>query len=403
MTNRANEHGADGLDAAIARGGGDLDDTMQHCADAVRELVGCEFAGVGLVDSDGAVVLRAVSSRTPVALKLGHRQAAGQGVTGEAIRRRAPVLVPDVRSHENYVPTGPDIVSEICCPLALGGAPFGFLDVAAADRALGAHELEQVSRLAQRLAAPLFVALSARDRESRRDELSAMMVHDLRNPVTLLSLTLEVLERARAGGGETAARALQEARASCEELLGLIDGILSVQKADSGRLELSLADLTARNVLPTVASRMHVLAAARRVELSCEVASDAPTARADVGLITRVLENLVSNALKFTPAGGRVVVSAELAPRWVLEARLPSASAGLLLSVLDTGPGVPAADRDRIFEKYAIVHGQRVGRFSTGLGLAFSKRAVVAHGGAVWVEPGSGGGSAFRVVLPVLA
>lgn len=227
MTNRANEHGADRLDAAIARGG-DLDDTMRHCADAVRQLVGCDFVGVGLVDSDGAVVLRAVSSRTPVALTLGHRQVSGQGITGEAIRRRAPMLVPDVRRHANYVPTGPEIVSEICCPLDLGGEPFGFLDVASADRVLGAEDLEQVTRLARHLAAPLFVARAARDRECLRDELSAMLVHDLRNPVTVLSLTLEVLDRARDRGGELTARALQEARASCEEMLGLIDAILSV-------------------------------------------------------------------------------------------------------------------------------------------------------------------------------
>jgi len=135
--------------------------------------------------------------------------------------------------------------------------------------------------------------------------------------------------------------------------------------------------------------------------LAAELADGLPPADLDVDLVTRVLETLVANALKFTPPGGRVDV--ELRPAEVSQLALCQGSAveGLSFVVRDTGPGIPVEERERIFEKFAVVESHRAGsRHSTGLGLAFCRAAVRAHGGGIWVDDAPGGGSAFHVVLP---
>src|SRR3990167_7878349 len=110
---------------AVLEKGGDLEDLLQGFAHELRSSLDGDFVGIGLKEPDGTVVLRAVSSTTPVTLTLGHRQGAGEGVTGEATRLGRPVLVPDVREHPNYVSTGPAVVSEMCCPIILGNSTLG--------------------------------------------------------------------------------------------------------------------------------------------------------------------------------------------------------------------------------------------------------------------------------------
>lgn len=384
---------------AVLEKGGDLEDLLQGFAHELRLSLDCEFLGLGLKEPDGTVVLRAVSSTTPVTLTLGHRQGAGEGVTGEATRLGRPVLVPDVRSHQNYVSTGPAVVSELCCPIVLGATTLGFVDAASSSRALGPADVEKGTALAEWLAVPLSVAIAAREREARRDEFVAMLVHDLRNPTTVLALNLELVGRSTTLGA-AGQHALQEARASCDELHFLIDGILSVQKAESGRLALQLSAVRAGEFLPAAVGHLQVLAVSRRIELVCEVGPDAPTVHVDVGLLTRVLENLLSSAIKHSPRDARVSVTAERADAAVMRDHLRAAREALLISVVDAGPGVPDAEKERIFEKYAVLRGPRTGRYSTGLGLAFARRAALAHGGALWVENAPGGGSTFRLLLP---
>jgi signal transduction histidine kinase len=116
----------------------------------------------------------------------------------------------------------------------------------------------------------------------------------------------------------------------------------------------------------------------------------------------RVLKNLVVNGIKFTPEGGRVALDAEPAPTEPAARRLPGVDRAVLFTVRDDGPGIPGDELDRIFEKFATVESRRAGKkYSTGLGLAFCKLAVSAHGGAIWAESEVGRGSVFRVLMPV--
>jgi signal transduction histidine kinase len=125
------------------------------------------------------------------------------------------------------------------------------------------------------------------------------------------------------------------------------------------------------------------------VILRNEIPEEFPQIRADLGKVTRVLTNLIDNALKFTPAGGQIILSA---------AR--HGSHLIAVQVNDTGPGVPEEFREKIFERFSQVPGLVGRRRGSGLGLTFCRLALEAQGGRIWVEPRPGGGSSFVFTLP---
>jgi signal transduction histidine kinase len=225
-----------------------------------------------------------------------------------------------------------------------------------------------------------------------KDMLTSIIVHDLRQPLTgligglagaaadpsLPTQTREMLALARESGGE---------------LIQMVNDLLDISRLEAGQ------PLTEkRAVAPDEFIRQGVrdlAQAARlgRVELSLALPEDLPQIVGDPGRLRRVVANLVGNAVKFTPAGGRVDVSARSDP----------SRQRLLVSVADTGIGVPAHLRHRIFDKFAVYESRSSGRSSTGLGLAFCKMVVEAHGGTIQLEGEEGHGSTFSFSLPLFA
>jgi signal transduction histidine kinase len=125
------------------------------------------------------------------------------------------------------------------------------------------------------------------------------------------------------------------------------------------------------------------------VELCNAIPTHLPDIHADQGKLTRVIANLIDNAIKFAPSGSQVVVSASL-----------FADDQIIIQVSDNGPGVPEDYREKIFERFTQVPGSHGRRRGTGLGLTFCKLAVEAHGGRIWVDANPDGGSIFKITLP---
>jgi signal transduction histidine kinase len=225
--------------------------------------------------------------------------------------------------------------------------------------------------------------------EKLRDDLTHMVVHDLRNPLTIIFGFLDSLELDEAQKLSASNQTLVTlARRSAEELLDMIGSILDVSKMGAGEMKLrgELCDLD--ELLRAVIATNQPLPGGRTVTLD---AWDAPhTVTADVGLIRRVLQNLLSNALNYTPSGGdiRIVVT-------------PS-DHEVRVTVTDTGPGIAPEYHERIFEKFGQVE-NRNHRLGTGLGLTFCKMAIESHGGRIGVESEVGKGSTFWFALPRLA
>ena len=230
-----------------------------------------------------------------------------------------------------------------------------------------------------------------RNAERQREDLTNALVHDLRNPLTSVTGFLELLETGTGGAAlpETQLALLRRARRAAERLRALIDSLLDIARLESGTMPLGKAPTDLARLIAEVLDLQAPQAAEKRLELVHESAGALPAAQVDAELVRRVLQNLIGNAVKFTPAGGTIRVSAE---------REPGDPRALRVRVRDTGPGLSPLVAGRLFEKF--VTGPEKGH-GTGLGLAFCRLAVEAHGGRIEAESAPEGGSTFTFTVPV--
>jgi len=224
--------------------------------------------------------------------------------------------------------------------------------------------------------------------DSMRNDLTAMIYHDLRSPLSNIISSLDMLS-AMLPTEENAMlnSVFSVAQRSADRLQRLISSLLDINRMEAGQ---SIIQPQSCPVHPLVSEASEVVLPtieAREQTLSIDLPANLPALRVDMDMIRRVLVNLLENASKFTPVGGRVSVGGRLDGGWVT------------LWVEDTGPGVPAESRDYIFEKFARLQGERFTK-GLGLGLSFCRLAVQAHGGRIWVESESGSGSRFMFTLP---
>jgi NtrC-family two-component system sensor histidine kinase KinB len=226
--------------------------------------------------------------------------------------------------------------------------------------------------------------------EQMREDLTHMIVHDLRNPLGSIMGSLQLIHTAFVEHDETLpiAKLLSVAMRSGQKLYLLIDSLLDVGRLEAGETELSKAPVNVGMLVQEAVEQAQPFALGRKQDLSAQVAPELPEVPADRDLILRVLTNLLDNAVKFTQKNGHIVLSAE----WVKD--------GVLFTVADDGIGIPPEYRRRIFERFTRLESAN-GVKGTGLGLAFCKLAVEAHGGRIWVESEADKGSQFKFTLPV--
>ena len=224
-------------------------------------------------------------------------------------------------------------------------------------------------------------------REKKR-VLAALVVHDLRSPLAAISGYLELL---REELGEADARALayiEDANTLVGKALGLVATILDVDELEDGilRADPSPVQLTELIERARAGNRAHFEVRQLKLDVSCDPDM---IVRLDRDLFARVLENLLDNATRYAPRGGRVAVGAVRDDK------------GLEIAVGNNGPAVPAAERDAIFGRYFQVEARRAAaRANRGLGLYFCKLAVEAHGGTLHVETRGDLGAVFVVRIP---
>lgn len=226
-----------------------------------------------------------------------------------------------------------------------------------------------------------------------REEMIELLVHDLRSPLSVIVSGLDLMELELEGGhNHGAATVLGLARQSSQQTMRLVNDLLDVSRLESGQMGLACTAVEVEPLLQTIATRLGPLATPVGILLEVEVEPGLPCLWVDAYVIDRVMHNLADNALKYTPNGGRVCLWARREPE--------GGDARLLMGVTDSGPGIPAGVRSRIFEKFQQLD-QAGGRHrGAGLGLFFCKLAVAAQGGEIWVESQVGRGSTFMVRLP---
>jgi signal transduction histidine kinase len=221
-----------------------------------------------------------------------------------------------------------------------------------------------------------------RQLQAMKDDFFHSVAHDLRAPLLSMQGHIRLLEKALSGDAEKSGR-LSEIKSSSSRIFELLENILDISRMESGSLKLEKDPVPAAGLAESAAGRFRHLFEERNVRFAVSVPADLEL-RGDRKMLERLLENLLSNALKFTPEGGKVSLSASSVP------------GGAELVVSDTGPGVPAGEVEAIFEKYGRARGTDKPGF--GLGLAIVKRIVELHGGGI--SAGAGPGGVFRVFLP---
>jgi two-component system, sensor histidine kinase and response regulator len=229
--------------------------------------------------------------------------------------------------------------------------------------------------------------------EAMRDDLIAMVIHDLRTPLTSILVSLDMLNSGVLGEMTEAQRKVLEiSRRGGDQLLNHVNQLLDFHRLESGQFPLNRFPVNISALLNDVIEQIKPLASHRNVELLCEVPSGIPPISLDHDLISRVISNLVGNAVKFSPhaqvALGAIYEENE-------QGRL------LTISVRDTGPGIPPEAQNAIFDKFGQAENGKIDRRnSSGIGLAFCKLAVELHGGQIWVESTVGQGSTFFFTIP---
>jgi signal transduction histidine kinase len=226
-----------------------------------------------------------------------------------------------------------------------------------------------------------------------KSEFLANMSHELRTPLNAIIGFSEVLREEMAGPlNETQRQYVEDVQEAGQHLLSLINDILDLAKVEAGRMELALAEVSILETLESGLTMHHARATRNDITLNLSIEPDVGVVRADERKIRQVVFNLLSNAMKFTPSGGRVDVSARRHDG-VVE-----------IAVADTGVGISPADQERIFEEFQQASGPAAGSTEgTGLGLTLSKRFVELHGGRLWVQSELGAGTTFRFTLPAQA
>ena len=222
-----------------------------------------------------------------------------------------------------------------------------------------------------------------------RDEILAIVSHDLRNPLGVVQMDAAALREWKLPGDKDLSGKL---RASADRILRsvglmsrLIADLLDVAKIDAGRLDLRMQPEPSRALIEDVSSILEPLANAKQITVEKEL-SEAPAVNADRDRVFYVLSNIIGNAIKFTPERGTITIRTE------------RRRGELLISVDDSGPGIPSEELGHVFDRYRR---GRASRDGTGLGLYIAKGIVLAHGGSIWAEVAAGGGSRFCLTLPL--
>lgn len=226
--------------------------------------------------------------------------------------------------------------------------------------------------------------------EAMRDDLTHMLIHDLRAPLCTVMLAAQGV-RSTGSLGEQQRALIDTCLRGGDALLGMINDMLDVSRLEEGEQVLQRDALRPRELLVQALEQVQLQADQKQIQVRVEVAQELPPCEGDAKKLQRTLVNLLANAIKFTPRRGQITASI----------RTIDDGAGLCFAIRDTGPGIPAEAFGVIFEKYRQLGAQLAsGVPSSGLGLTFCKRIVEAHGGRIWVESEEGQGSTFAFKLP---
>ena len=368
-----------------------------------------DFCTVDILDRNGAIqrlgIAHADAAKEPLLHHITKWVRAGSPLVPHlhrALVEGEPTLIPEIDSariaqhalsaeHEAIIlALAPTSVASV--PLKLGNKIIGALVwyTTNASRRYDQRDLELAEELARRAALAVENARLYHESEQAtrsRDQMLGVVAHDLRNPLNTMLMAAELLADSAPPESMTHRHATIVRRAG-ERMNRLVQDLLDVKRMESGQLAIEPRRMSSHSLLVEAVETLRSLALSTSIDLVMEAAGDdPPPVLADPHRVQQVFSNLIGNAIKFTPRGGRVVL------------RCKPGQGAVQFEVRDTGPGIAAEHLPHIFGQFWQAN--RRDHRGIGLGLAIAKGIVEAHGGKIWVESEPGVGSSFFFTLPL--
>lgn len=388
--------------AFLATAGQELASSLdyEHAIATLAKLIVPNIADICVIDlaePDGALRRAAVAHRDVVReheleTRVGQVLSDVPDALALVIRERESRIIGYASSLLDYAGVAPDERrSLIAVPLVSRGQTIGVILAAAAEETLFTQEdAALVSELSRHGSLAIDNARLYRESQQAvqaREEVLAIVSHDLRNPLNAVMLAASLLQTSDKVAPDDREQ-LEIIDISAKRMQRLIADLLDVTRLEGGKqLPIEPAPLDVQSLFEETYELFKSQAATGSITLQCHTPKDVPPVYADRHRVLQVLSNLIGNAMKFTPSGGMITCRAE-----------PD-DGKVLISVADTGPGIPAENLGDIFNPYW--QAKRTARLGAGLGLPIAKGIVESHGGRIWVESETGKGTKFLFTLPV--
>jgi two-component system phosphate regulon sensor histidine kinase PhoR len=228
--------------------------------------------------------------------------------------------------------------------------------------------------------------------ERVRQDFVANVSHEFKTPLTAIQGFAETLLAGALEDPNNNRRFLEIIRDQAARLAQLTDDLLKLARIEAGKLEVEFSPVSLMEVIERCAETSLLKASRKQIAIQVNVPPGLPPVLGDAGLLREVLQNLIDNAIQYTPEGGQIQVCASAGARQAV------------VTVSDTGIGIPLADQERIFERFYRVDAARLREAGgTGLGLSIARHIVESHGGRIWVESAVGAGSKFSFSVPLVS
>lgn len=380
-----------------------LDEILNHIFDSFRSVIPYNRIGFALIEKDGKIVREHWARSDNGEAKVSGYYAKLEGSSlKKIVETGKPRILNDL---ESYLEEHPDsrstrrIVSEgmrssLTCPLIVFGKPVGFVFFSSTkkDTYRDVH-VDVFLKIAKQLS---FIVEKSRLYERLKElnelksEFLGMAAHDLRNPIGVIKSYSELFLSGYVGEiDDKQRRILQNIYKNCENMINLVEDLLDVTAIQTGKLKLDRKEVDINQFLSNVYANAQIWAQAKSIDVNLNLSSELPTISFDPNRIEQVVNNLITNAIKFSYSETTVTMSAAETEDFVE------------ISVEDEGQGIPEEDIKKIFNEFGRARVRpTAGEKSTGLGLAIAKKIVEAHGGKIWVKSQVDVGSKFTFNLP---
>ncbi len=387
----------------------ELSTVLYSVVRVLKEVFSCRAACIFLLDeATGLLEIKSSYGVSPNWVR-DAKMKIGEGISGKVAAEGASVYIRDARRHPDFITFDDNVRSLLVVPLIIKGRVVGtlcvddnkpdsfsigderLLTIAAAQAAVAIENAKLYEGLKERAARLERAYEELKEVNRLKTELVQNVSHELRTPLTFVKGYVELLLDGAMGELSTQQTdALRIVSERTEAVVRLVSDIITLQKTEAGYF--AFGPISPGDVVRQAAEGAKVAADRAGIEIRVDAPPDLPLVMADQGRILQVFDNLLGNAIKFSPNGGHVSVRAE-------------AEVGqVVLVVEDEGIGIPEDKLARIFDRFFQVDGSMTRRFGgAGLGLAIVKEIVEAHGGRIWAKSELGRGSAFYFTLPIVS